>query len=131
MNLKHVLCNFECKLSSTTCNSNQNCNNETCQCACKNYRTCKKDYIWNPSTCICEDGKYLKSIVDDSIVCDEVINATDIVSTNMKNTISTNATSTVSINRHNEKVRYEMDYILLSLSLVIIILFMVTFICQY
>ena len=29
---------------------------------CKKYRTCKKEYSWNPSTCICENGKYLKSI---------------------------------------------------------------------
>ena len=31
----------------------------------------KKYYNWNPNTCICNNGKYLKSIVDDSkIVCD-------------------------------------------------------------
>ena len=41
---------------------------------CKNYRTCKKDYSWNPSTCICENGNCLKSIVDDSVIaCDEII----------------------------------------------------------
>ena len=34
----------------------------------------KKDYIWNPSTCNCENEKYLASIMDDSaIMCDEVI----------------------------------------------------------
>ena len=26
------------------------------QCECKNYRKCKKDYSWNPSTCICENS---------------------------------------------------------------------------
>ena len=27
---------------------------------------CKIDYIWNPATCSCENGKYLASIMDDS-----------------------------------------------------------------
>ena len=27
---------------------------------------CKIDYIWNPATCSCENGKYLSSIMDDS-----------------------------------------------------------------
>ena len=34
---------------------------------------CEKDYVWNPATCNCENGKYLASIIDDSaIMCDEV-----------------------------------------------------------
>ena len=34
-----------------------------------------KDYIWNPATCSCENGKYLASMMDDSvIICDKVIN---------------------------------------------------------
>ena len=32
----------------------------------------KKDYVWNPATCNCENGKYLASIMDKTI-CDEVI----------------------------------------------------------
>ena len=33
-----------------------------------------KDYIWNLSTCSCENGKYLANIMDDSaITCDEII----------------------------------------------------------
>ena len=43
-------------------NSNQKWN-KTCQCEFKNYK-CKKDYSWNPSTGICENSKYLKSIAD-------------------------------------------------------------------
>ena len=35
-----------------------------CDCQCKNYLKCKKDYSRNPSTCICENSKYLKSIAD-------------------------------------------------------------------
>ena len=35
---------------------------------------CEKDYIWNPSTCSCKNGKYLASIMDDSaFTYDELI----------------------------------------------------------
>ena len=44
---KHVSCEYKCKFNSTTGNSNQQWNNETCQCECKNYCECKKDYSWN------------------------------------------------------------------------------------
>ena len=44
----------------------------------KKYLTCQKDYSWNPSICICEISRYLKSIVDESVtVCIEIINVTD------------------------------------------------------
>ena len=37
---------------------------------------CAKYYIWNPSTCTCGNGKYLESIINDSVVtCDENIGA--------------------------------------------------------
>ena len=73
-------------------------NNETCKCECKNYRKCKKDYCWNPSTCICENSKCLKSIADTSVIeCDEIITVMGIVSTKMTNNIATNVTSTASI----------------------------------
>ena len=59
------------------CNSNQNWNNDDRRCECKNpkeHHVCEKDYIWNPATCSCENGKYLKSIIDDSVImCNEVI----------------------------------------------------------
>ena len=39
---------------------------------------CEKDYVWNPATCNCENGKYLASIMDDStIMCDEVTKSCD------------------------------------------------------
>ena len=57
----------KCKFDSITCNSNQKCDNDTCQCDCKKYRTCKKNCSWNPSTCICENSKYLTRIVDDPV----------------------------------------------------------------
>ena len=32
------------------------------------------DYVWNRTTCSCEYGKYLASIMDDSVImCDEII----------------------------------------------------------
>ena len=64
----HVYCDFKCKFNSTTCNSNQIWNNDTCQCECKSYRTCKKDYSLNPSTCICQNDKYLESMVSTSLI---------------------------------------------------------------
>ena len=76
--------------------------------------------VYNPFTCICENGKHLnlKGIVDTSvIVFDETINATDdsasknvtnAIPTNMTNTISTNVTRDVPINSDDKKVRNEM-----------------------
>ena len=35
---------------------------------------CEKDYIRNPSTWSCENGKYLATIIDDSVItCDHII----------------------------------------------------------
>ena len=48
-------------------------NNDNCQCELKKIHVCKKDYVWNPATCNCENGKYLASIMD-KIICDEIIN---------------------------------------------------------
>ena len=59
--VKHLSWNCECKFDSAACSSNQKWNNETCQCECKNYQTCKEDYS-NPIICICENGKYLGTI---------------------------------------------------------------------
>ena len=51
----------------------------------KKYRICEKDYIWNPATCSCENGKYLASIIDDSVItCVGIIGETKTVSTNFK-----------------------------------------------
>ena len=43
-----------------------------CWHGCKNINICEKDFIWNPATCNCENGKYLASIMD-KIICDEII----------------------------------------------------------
>ena len=50
----------------------------------KSIVSAKKDYSWNRSTCICENGKYLKSVAHTLlIVCDEMLYVMDIVSTNV------------------------------------------------
>ena len=56
-------------------------NKRKCRCESKKHHISEKKYIWNPSTCICENGKYLAIILDDSVsTCDEIIEKT--VSTN-------------------------------------------------
>ena len=58
--VKHISCDFKCKLNSLTCNSNQKWKKKTCRCECKKYCTCKKDCSSNTSTSICDNGKNLK-----------------------------------------------------------------------
>ena len=61
---------------------------------------------WNPSTCICENRKYLKSTAGNSVIaCDGIISVMDIVSTKKANTIGTNATKIC----HSKNVRHEID----------------------
>ena len=48
----------------------------------------RKGYNWNPSTCICENSKYLKSVADTSVItCDKIISVMGILSTKMTNTM--------------------------------------------
>ena len=55
-------------------NSNRKWNDDKCRCERKKRHICVKDYIWNPATCSCKNGKYLASITDSPvIVCDEII----------------------------------------------------------
>ena len=43
----------------------------------KELRVCEKSYIWNLITCSCKNGKYLGSIIDNSVaIYDEVIDTT-------------------------------------------------------
>ena len=45
-------------------------------CECKKHHICERDYIWNPAICIYENGKYIASIIDNSVItCDEIIDA--------------------------------------------------------
>ena len=60
------------------CNSGQGGNKDKCRCECKKRHACEKDYVLNPTTRYCENGKYLASVMDDStITCDEIIESYD------------------------------------------------------
>ena len=75
---KHISCQCKCKFDGTKCKSNKWWNNDKYRCECKKHHICEKDYVWNPATCNCENGKYLASIKDDSVItCDEVIKSYD------------------------------------------------------
>ena len=90
----------KCKFNSTKRNSKQKWNNKICQCQCKNYRKCKNEYSRNPSTCICENSYYLKSIADTSVTkCHEIIIVMNIVSAKKTNTIATKKTIAIDITR--------------------------------
>ena len=69
-----ISCECKCRFNGEKCNSDQWWNNDKCLCECKKRHVCEKDYIWNPATYSCQNGKYLGSIMDDSaITCDEII----------------------------------------------------------
>ena len=61
---KHILCECKCNLDRTKCNSNQWWNNDKCRCECKIIHVFEKDYVLNPDTYKCENGKYLPGIMD-------------------------------------------------------------------
>ena len=74
---KHLSCECKCKFDINVTQINGVIIIK-CQCECKKIRVCEKDYIWNLVTRICENGKYLTSIMDDlAITCDEVIKSSD------------------------------------------------------
>ena len=85
----------------------------------------------------CENSKYLKHIVDDSMIArDEIVYVMNIVSTNMANAIKTIMTNTISTNMSTnydrKKVRYKMDcYIFHTVLLMIILLFIIAIICYH
>ena len=54
------------------CNLNKKWNNDKCECERKKHHICEKCYVWNPSTCSYQNGKYLTSIIDDLVItCDD------------------------------------------------------------
>ena len=56
--VKQTSLNCKCKFDITTCNSNQELNNDKCQYECKRHRTCKKiivgilKHVFVRKTCI-------------------------------------------------------------------------------
>ena len=69
---EHISCNCKCKFDGRKCKSNQMWNHNKCWRECNNsvkHLVCKKDYVWNPGTCACENNyAYMKSFIDDSAV---------------------------------------------------------------
>ena len=92
---KHIFYECNCKFDGRKCNSNQNWSNDKGRGECKNLKehlVCKTDYTWNPVTCSCKNGKYLASIIDNSVLtCDKIIKTTKTVPTK---TVPTKSTST-------------------------------------
>ena len=100
----HISCHCKCKFNSIICNSKQKWNDKTCQCECKSFAQCERDYSLNPSTCICENSNCLKSIIDTSVTnCDKIVTAMKNLLTKKTNTITTNVTTAVLINGHSKK----------------------------
>ena len=64
---------------------NRKWNNDKCRCECENlkeHHVYKKDYIWYPATCNCENAKYLASFLEDSVItCYEIIDRTKTIPT--------------------------------------------------
>ena len=84
---KHISCECKCKFDGRKCNSSQWWNNDKCWFESKKYRICEKGYIWNPATCKCKNGKYLASIIDDSVItCDAVINYKNLLTNSIQET---------------------------------------------
>ena len=48
-----------CKFDGVKRNSDQWWNNDKYWSECKKYNIFEKDYIWNPATCSCKNGKYI------------------------------------------------------------------------
>ena len=63
--IKHKSCECKSKFDGKNCNSNQWWNNDKRWCECKKCYVCEKDYVLNLATCKCENGKYLRSIMND------------------------------------------------------------------
>ena len=65
---KNILWECKFRFDGRKCNSNQWRNNDKCRHECRKRHVCGKDYIWNPATGSCENGKYLASIMDNSVI---------------------------------------------------------------
>ena len=107
------------------CNSGQWWNNDKCWCECKKCHVCEKDYVWNPTTCNCENEKYLAIIMDDSaIMCHEIIESCDEV-------VEAQSFNETNFNEKKATCKTQNFYILLAFSLIIIELLITVSIYRY
>ena len=88
----------------------------------------QKDYNCNPSACVCEICRYLKSIVDNSVIlCREIIKVVDSASKNVSK-----CCANVSINSDHKKVKYKTGcYILHTFLFVTILVVIIAIICNH
>ena len=71
---KHRSCEYKCKFDWIKCNSDQCWNKDNCWCECNKRHGYENDYVLNPSTYNCKNGKCLASIMHNSaIMYNEVI----------------------------------------------------------
>ena len=77
---KHILCEYKCRFDGRKCNQCQINGGITINVdvSLKKVIYVQKNHFCNPATCICENGKYLTSMMNNSaIMCDEVIESYD------------------------------------------------------
>ena len=100
--LKQISCKCKYRLNDRKCNSNQTWNNNKWRCECKSLKErhiCKIDYIWNTAAWTYKNGKYLASIINNSVIMyDQIISIVDSVTTN----VPKNFIRTVSMNVGNQ-----------------------------
>ena len=71
---KHMSRKCKCRFDGRKFNPDQWWNNSRCRYECNKRHAGEKNYVWNPSICSFENGKYLASIMDDSVIIgDKVI----------------------------------------------------------
>ena len=71
---KPISCECTCKFDGRKCNLNEKWNIDKYDASAKKHHICQKHYIWNPATCTCKNGKYLGSIIDNSVItCDKIL----------------------------------------------------------
>ena len=99
---KLISCKCKCKFDSRKCNSNQKWSNDKCRCKCKNlaeHHACKQGYIWNRDICTFENGRYARSVIDDSMIM-----YVEIVKETKALTTKSTSTKTVPTNFNEKKV---------------------------
>ena len=81
---------------------------------------CIKNYIWNPSTCTCENGKYSGSIISDSVItCDEI---TEVAKTVLRKFTPTKALPRKAVPTNLDETFYVLlSILLITISLLIIV----------
>ena len=74
---KDISCECKCKFEGKNVFQIKSGITRYVDCECKKRHICEKEYMWNPVTCSCKNGKYLASVIDDSVItCDEIIEET-------------------------------------------------------